>query len=119
MESNKFYELKELRNILPITDQRTITKWLSDHHIPIQTIAGKKVVHRFMVDMEIDKSLVKELKKKYPEKWEELYTCYQDNDRLGYLLLLDDDFVPTKRYESILIKDVEQKSSLAAQLLKG
>ncbi|MFC4633856.1 hypothetical protein ACFO3O_08050 [Dokdonia ponticola] len=119
MESNKFYELKELRNILPITDQRTIAKWLSDHHIPIQHIAGKKVVHRFMVDMEIDKSLVKELKLKYPEKWEELYTCYQDNDRLGYLLLLDDEFVPTKRYESILIKDVEQKSSLAAQLLKG
>lgn len=119
MEKSKFYELKQLRNILPITDQRTIIKWLSDHHIPTQTIAGKKVVHRFMVDMEIDKSLVKELKQKYPEKWEELYTCYRDNDRLGYLLLIDDEFTPSNRYESILIKQVEQKSSLAAKLLKG
>lgn len=84
-------DLKTLSQILLVKGSTGATKWCEDHKIKIKIIGNKRVVSRFMVDMEIDKDLIKELKTKYPTKWEELYRCYQDNDRLGYLLLIDEN----------------------------
>ena len=116
MENKKFYELKELSDLLPISDLRTITKWLKDNNIPIQMIAGRKVVHRFMVDAEIDQSLVWELKQKYPQKWRELYKCYRNNDRLEYLELIDDKFSELNTQK--LHKRIEPKSEQSVNFLK-
>lgn len=97
----KFIDLKTLGNILLIKGLQGITKWCEDHKIPIQILGKKRVAYRFLVEMELDKKLLQDLKNKYPNKWEELYRCYQDNDRLGYLLLIDDepalDFRPVAR----------------------
>ena len=89
--NEKYLDLKSLCNILPLSGIKSVIKWCQDANIEIQIIGNKRVVYRFLVEMEIDKKLVKELKKKYPEKWEELYRCYRDDDRLGYLLLVDDN----------------------------
>jgi len=118
MEKKKFYELKELRNLLPIHDLRVIKKWLQEHHIAIQVIAGRNVVNCFLVDMEIDKPLVKELKNHYPKKWKQLYECYRDNDRLGYLLLLDEDFKVANHKDKLRFEQVSEKSKLAAKFLE-
>lgn len=118
MEKKKFYELKELRGVLPMSDLRVIKKWLKNHSITIQVLGGRNVVNRFLVDMEIDKPLVEELKRKYPKKWKELYECYNDNDRLGYLLLIDGDYKVDNKHTDMLIRQVEKKSTLAAKLLK-
>ena len=90
-ENEKFLDLKSLGQILLTKSITATVKWCENHNIKIQIIGNKKVVSKFMVDMEIDIHLVKELKTKYPLKWEELYRCYQDNDRLGYLILIDDN----------------------------
>ena len=88
--NDRFIDLKSLSKILLLTDIRSTEKWCNNKNIAIQIIGNKRLVHRFLVDMEIDKHLVNGLKNKYPDKWEELYRCYQDDDKLGYLILLDD-----------------------------
>ena len=107
---NRFIDLKTLGGLLQIKGSQGITKWCEDHQIPIQILGNKRVTHRFLVEMELDKNLVTSLKHKYPDKWEELYRCYQDNDRLGYLQIIDDtpelDFRP-------ISKQVKPKSSFA------
>jgi len=91
LTKEKFIDLKTLGTILLIKGIQGVTKWCEDHKIPIQTLGNKRVAYRFLVEMELDKKLLQELKNKYPNKWEELYRCYQDNDRLGYLILIDDN----------------------------
>ncbi|EDP94689.1 hypothetical protein U8527_07005 [Kordia algicida OT-1] len=87
----KFIDLKKLSEILLMRGIRSAKNWCETVGIKIQIVGNKSVVHRFLVDMELDKSLIVQLKKKYPKKWEELYRCYIDNDRLGYLMLLEDN----------------------------
>jgi hypothetical protein len=90
LANEKLIELKDLHRILPLKEIRAISKWCQNAGIKIQTIGNKRVVHRFLVDMELDKGLIAQLKKNYPEKWKELYKCYREGDHLGYLLLLED-----------------------------
>ncbi len=89
--NEKFIDLKQLSEILLMRGIRSVKNWCETAGIKIQTVGNKSVVHRFLVDMELDKSLITQLKKKYPKKWEDLYRCYTDNDRLGYLILLEDN----------------------------
>lgn len=89
--TNRFIDLKALSSMLLLTDIRSAEKWCTEKKISINLIGGKKVVYLFLVEMELDKQLVSQLKLKYPQKWEELYKCYQDRDRIGYLLLIDED----------------------------
>jgi len=108
--TDRFIDLKALGDILLIKGIQGITKWCEDHKIPVQVLGNKRVAYRFLVEMELDKKLLQSLKSKYPDKWEELYKCYQDNDRLGYLQLLEEapelDFRP-------ISKQVKPKSSFA------
>ncbi len=101
LQNEKFIDLKTLSQILLIKGAKGATKWCEDHDIKIHIVGNKRVVSKFMVDIEIDKDLIKDLKSKYPNKWEELYKCYIDKDRLGYLLLIDStpnlDFRPTNQ----------------------
>jgi len=104
----KFIDLKELSQLLLFNDTRSALKWCEAKKIEIQKIGKKQVVYQFIVEMELDKKLIKELQKKYPLKWEELYRCYQDNDRLGYLLLIDSN--PEMKTTRIKQRVVSQSS---------
>lgn len=90
LANEKLIELKELHKILPIKGIQAIIKWCKKAGINIEIVGNKRVVHRFLVDMELDKSLISQLRKKHPKKWEALYNCYKEGDHLGYLLLLED-----------------------------
>ncbi|TGV03580.1 hypothetical protein [Flavivirga rizhaonensis] len=104
--SEKFIDLKTLSKLLLLSDIRSAQKWCESKNIEIQIIGKKQLVYSFLVDMELDKKLVSELKKKYPQRWEELYRCYRDNDRIGYLLLIDED--PELDFRSLTQRAIPQ-----------
>ncbi len=83
-ENDKFIELKELSKKIKSKDIRTTIKWCSKKGIPI---IGKKqkLTYRFLVDMELDREIVKFLKQHYPKSWQEMYQFYRNYDILGYI----------------------------------
>lgn len=113
----RFIELKELGVILLLEDIRSVSKWCQDKGIDIQVIGKRKVVHRFMVEMELDKQLIIRLKENFPEKWEELYRCYKQQDQLGYLMLLLEDTSGTTQ-KNISRQRVVPKSKFAKAFAK-
>ena len=86
--NEKFIDMTELCDMLKASDMRTAIKWCKDNGLDILTICKRKVAYRFMVEMELDKALIKQLKEKHPDNWEELYKCYRENDRFEYIMLL-------------------------------
>ncbi|WP_271769084.1 hypothetical protein [Aquimarina algiphila] len=84
-KNEKFIEMNELCKILKAIDTRTAAKWCEDLNIPLMNIGKKKVAYRFLVEMELDKKIIQQLKKQYPSNWEDLYRHYQNNDRYAYI----------------------------------
>ncbi|WP_430409192.1 hypothetical protein [Kordia sp.] len=109
----KLIDLKELCSILLIKGIAGAKKWCEEVNIKIHTIGNKNVVHRFLVEIELDKQLINELKRKYPHKWDTLYQCYQENDKLGYLQHLAEDKINVG-YSSVSRR--EKRSNLADKL---
>ena len=91
LNENKLIDLKKLSEILLMKKLEGVKKWCQDKGIKIEMVGNKRVVHRFMIDLELDKGLIFQLQEKYPKKWEELYKCYKENDHLGYISLIKDD----------------------------
>ncbi|WP_046758014.1 hypothetical protein [Kordia jejudonensis] len=124
LANEKLIEVKELHKILPLKGISAIVKWCESVGIKIEIVGNKRVVHRFLVDMELDKGLIAQLKVKYPKKWKSLYTCYKEDDHLGYLQLLDESpldssIVPVSRKRRKQIKsDVKPKSDMAKEFAK-
>ncbi len=115
LHDEKFIDLKTLGQILLLNDTRATQNWCAKKNIDIEYIGSRKVVYQFLVNIELDKNLVKKLKDKYPNKWEELYRLYQDNDRIGYLQLIDDN---PEFDKSTMNKRVSAKSRFAKSLIK-
>ena len=67
--SEKFIDLKTLSKLLLVSDTRAAHKWCESKNIEVQIIAKKQLVYRFLVDMELDKKLVNDLKKKHPLRY--------------------------------------------------
>lgn len=112
-KNEKLIDLKELCSLLLIKGIAGARKWCEEANIKIQVIGNKNVVHRFLVDIELDKNLILELKKKYPHKWDSLYQCYQENDKLGYFQLINDKAINIKNSTT---KRLGKKSNLEAKL---
>lgn len=113
IEETKFIDLKTLGEVLHIKDKRTTTKWCEDKNIEIQTINKKRLVFRFLVDLELDKKFIKDLQEKHPEKWEELYRCYQNNDKLGYSILVEE----TRNIEHKITSHISEHKSRFSKIL--
>ena len=62
---------------------------------------------------ELDKLLISELKNKYPHKWDSLYQCYQQNDKLGYLQLLAEEKIDIGHSSA---RRLQKKSNRAMKL---
>ncbi|EDP96491.1 hypothetical protein U8527_10280 [Kordia algicida OT-1] len=86
----KLIDLKKLCELLLVKGIASAKKWCEQANIKIIEVGNKMVVSKFLVDIELDRHLVKNLKKRYPTKWIELYKCYKDKDHIGYLSLLED-----------------------------
>ena len=103
--------MSELCHLLNSTDPRTAIKWCEDKDLKVFLLCRKKVAYRFLVEVELDKILIQQLKKKYPNKWEDLYQCYQDNNRFEYLNLLEENIetaaintIPQSKYAKEFMK---------------
>ena len=104
----KFIDMSELSTLLKSTDTRTATKWCNDNGLTVFTICRKKMTYRFLVEIELDKMLIKQLKKTHPENWEVLYQCYRENNKYEYIKMLDDekiDFKPNSIPKSDISKE--------------
>lgn len=87
----KLIDLKKLCELLLVKGVASAKKWCEEANIKIIEVGNKLVVPRFLVDIELDKHLINNLKTKYPSKWIELYRCYKENDHLGYISILNED----------------------------
>lgn len=90
-QNEQFIDLKKLCELLLVKGIASAKKWCEQTNIKIIEVGNKLVVPKFLVEVELDKHLIHNLKQKYPSKWIELYRCYKDNDHLGYISLLDDE----------------------------
>jgi hypothetical protein len=86
----KFIQMSELCELLNTKDIRSATKWCEDKKITVFSLCNKRVTYRFMVEIELDKILIAQLKESNPETWEELYQCYQENNQSEYLNILNE-----------------------------
>ena len=87
--SEKFIDMAELCQIIKATDPRTAEKWCKEKGLTTLMLGKKKMIYRFMVELELDKVLIEKLKKQHPEHWEELYRCYLEDNHYEYLALLE------------------------------
>ncbi len=85
-KDDKLIELKEVCKKLKFKDHRTVIKWCEKMGIPIILRGKQKLTYRFLVDIELDKEIVRFLKSEYPESWVKMYQLYLDNDTLGFAL---------------------------------
>ena len=80
-------------------DNRSIKKWLRDHHIHIHK-DGREYVFRIQVEQEVWRPFAEDLVKRYPNSWKpRLESIYGDQKELHQLLYhdcleFDTGFVP-------------------------
>ncbi len=87
MDTNeKYIELSEISSILKAKNIGTAQKWCEKLKLPILVIGRKKMSYRFLVEAEMDKRIIQLFKKQAPDKWEELYRLYLEDDRYGYVI---------------------------------
>ena len=113
-KNEKFIEMTELCQILKAKDVRTAEKWCRDNDIVIQVLCKKRVVYRFMVELELDRQLVAQLQSKYPDNWEELYRCYCNDDQFQYAMICETE----KDKSAPVMSLVEPKSEIAQNFAK-
>jgi hypothetical protein len=92
-------------------------KWLENNSVKIHRIANKKYVFEIEVLSEIDKLQVKELKRRFPDRWIEMYRTIASNPKVCELVLLQigDEPVQSTSYTMVKVKNKEE--DLLKQLL--
>jgi hypothetical protein len=108
---NKLIDLKTLGEILLIKKVEGVKKWCQSKGINIETVGNKRVVHLFMINLELDKGLILKLQNDYPNKWKKLYKCYKENDHIGYLSLINDNSDKENLVSDELKLDIETLSN--------
>ncbi|MBG6131784.1 hypothetical protein IWQ47_003474 [Aquimarina sp. EL_43] len=100
-KDDKLIELKEVCEKLKFKDIRTAIKWCKKTGIPVIPRGKQKLTYKFLVDIELDRDIVKFLKSEYPKSWKEMYTFYLDNDKRGYVLAIE-EYKVSSRIEGIV-----------------
>jgi hypothetical protein len=96
----------------------TTMKWLENNSVKIHRIANKKYVFEIEVLSEIDKLQVKELKRRFPDRWIEMYRTIASNPKVCELVLLQigDEPIQTTSYTMVKVKN-KKEEDLLKQLL--
>ena len=99
MNSTNRINLNQVGQYINRKDNRSIKKWLRDHHIPIHK-NGRDYVFRLQVEQEVWRPFVEDLVKRHPNSWKPLLeSIYGDQKELYQLLYhdcleFDTEFVP-------------------------
>ena len=65
--------MKDVCDILGLSDGRSAKKWLYDNNVPISKIGSSPVVNSFSFELKRQQLLVEELRISYPNNWFEIY----------------------------------------------
>lgn len=65
--------MAEVAPKIKMKDGESAKKWLIKKNIPIYQLGKKDVVYQIDVDCELDKPFVINLKRKFPNNWEQTY----------------------------------------------
>jgi len=114
-KNDQLIEMNELSGVLKATDSRTAIKWCQDNNLPVMAIGKKKMTYRFLAEAELDKHMIQILKKRYPDKWEDLYQCYKSNDHYKFIVATQGDSKSVVKMDS----RVAPKSKFAKDFAKG
>jgi hypothetical protein len=110
--------IHQVSEMMSFKSINTTMKWLEINGVKIHRVSNKKYVFEIDILSEIDKLQVKELKKRYPEKWIEMYRTIATNQKVCELVLLQVADEPTN-YKSYTMVKVNNKKEegLLKQLL--
>ena len=116
--SNGIIPIHQVSEMMRFKSINTTMKWLETNSVKIHRISNKKYVFEIDILSEIDKLQVKELKKRYPEKWIEMYRTIATNPKVCELVLLQVGNEPLERTSYTMVKLKNKKEEdLLKQLL--
>jgi hypothetical protein len=114
-ENEKIYiEMSELSKMINTKDARTALKWCEEMKLPIIPVGKKRMTYRFLAEAEIDKRILQILKKQHPNKWQELFQYYKNNNICEYLLATQNEVTTSIKLE----KRASPKSRFAKDFAK-
>lgn len=113
--SNGIIPIHQVSEMMNFKSINTTMKWLETNSVKIHRISNKKYVFEIDILSEIDKLQVIELKKRYPEKWIEMYRTIATNPKVCELVLLQ---VGNERLERTSYTMVKLKNKKEEDLLK-
>ena len=102
--SNGIIPIHQVSEMMSFKSINTTMKWLETNSVKIHRISNKKYVFEIDILSEIDKLQVKELKKRYPEKWIEMYRTIATNPKVCELVLLQVGNEPLERTSYTMVK---------------
>lgn len=79
--------LQEVAPKIKKNDIDAVRKWLSNRKITIYKDSRPHYVYEIDVDCEIDKPRVRDLRNKFPDKWEEMYRKMTKDDAVYELVV--------------------------------
>ena len=95
-EDNEQYEtnlvtlpLMKVGARINLKNKAAITKWLANNGISYHKQASKTVVYKIDFDLHFEKPFVLGLKRKYPQKWKEMYRAVCTDDRLYNIMMIN------------------------------
>ena len=110
--------IHQVSEMMSFKSINTTMKWLGNNSVKIHRIANKKYVFEIDVLSEIDKLQVKELKRRFPDRWIEMYRTIASNPKVCELVLLQigDEPIQTTSYTMVKVKN-KKEEDLLKQLL--
>lgn len=107
--------IHQVSQMMSFKSINTTMKWLQYNSVKIHRISNKKYVFEIDILSEIDKLQVKELKKRFPNKWIEMYRTIATNPKVCELVLLQISDEPIR---NIAFTKVKVKNKKEEDLLK-
>lgn len=110
--------IHQVSEMMSFKSINTTMKWLEINGVKIHRVSNKKYVFEIDILSEIDKLQVKELKKRYPEKWIEMYRTIATNPKVCELVLLQigDEPIQNSKHTMVKVKN-KKEEELLKQLL--
>jgi len=84
----KTIPLKKIGERINLRNNRSIKKWLNDHDISIIKHTKESCVYQVDFDFHNEKPFVLSLRRKYPQKWKEMYRAVCNDDAVYNLMML-------------------------------
>ena len=83
-----FISLKEIGEEINLRNEKSIRNWVISRGLTIHKVSSKSFIYRIEYELNIDKPLVIELRKKNPHNWKLMYKAIAKSEELYELMLI-------------------------------